>query len=187
MLRASTYLLLILAAVGCGGGDDGTTGPLPGGDFTVADTISAVVTQDEDSAARIVMSSTSNLCSDMRASTPIDRENQRLIVIELVDVNGAATTAPTAAGTYTIYPNTGSRPAKSASFVATSLDDACSADQDASGQSGSVVLTTAAAGKFAGTYDVVLNTGDHVTGSFDPTACAELQAATTNANHTCAP
>jgi hypothetical protein len=184
MTRAFTCLLVLV--VGCAG-DDGTTGPLPGGGFTAADSISAVVTVEEDSTGRIVIASTSNLCSDARATPPIDRENQRFIVIELADVNGAATTAPTAAGTYTIYPNTGSRPAKSASFIAGSLDDACSSDQDASGQSGSVVLTAVASGKFTGSYDVVLNTGDHVTGTFAPSACPELQAAATNNDHTCSP
>ena len=185
MMRASACLLVLL--LGCAG-DDGTTGPLPGGGFTAADSISAVVTTDEDSVARIVIANTSNLCTDARATPPVDRQGQKFIVIDLVDVNGANTTAPTAAGTYTIYPNTGSRPAKSASFISGAFDAECMLDDvaDASGQSGSVVLTSAAAGKFAGTYDVVLNTGDHVTGSFDPTACTELQTAASS-QHTCKP
>jgi len=186
MTRALPYLLLV-AVVGCGG-DDGT-GPLPGGGFDTKDTVSGVVTIEDDAMARIVIASTANLCSDARATPPIDRQGQMFIVIDLADTGGANTTAPTTPGTYTIYPNTGSRPAKSASFVTGGFDATCGPNDDAaaSGQSGSVVLATVAAGKFTGTYDVVLNTGDHVTGSFDPTACTELQAAATNSQHACMP
>ncbi|HUS28789.1 MAG TPA: hypothetical protein VMZ53_09770 [Kofleriaceae bacterium] len=170
--------------VGCGGDD--TTGPLPGGGGNVADSIGAVVTMEDDSALHIVIASTSNLCSDARANPPIDRKGQSFVVIELADTGGAATTAPSAPGTYTVYSNSGSRPVKSASFISGAFDNACMLDDaaDASGQSGSIVLTAIGA-RFAGTYDVVLNTGDHVTGSFDAAACTELQTATTTSQHAC--
>jgi hypothetical protein len=172
--------------VGCGG--DETTGPLPGGGWEVASSIGGVVTIDEDSTLHIVIGSTSNLCTDMRANPPIDRQGESFIEIELADVGGANTTAPTAAGTYTIYPNTGSRPPKSASFVTGRFDSDCMLDDaaDASGQSGTVVLTALGA-KYTGTYDVVLNTGDHATGSFDAASCTELQTAVTNNQHVCMP
>jgi hypothetical protein len=170
-MRQTFVLTVIFAA--CAGEEAATPG---------AESISAVVTTDQDSVARIVIASTTNLCSDVRAS--IDRQNQTLITIELADVAGAATTAPTAAGTYTIYPNTGSRPAKSASLTTGRFDSACSLDEDGSGQSGSVILTTVAAGKYAGSYDVVLNTGERVSGTFDPQVCAELGVSSSN---TCKP
>lgn len=170
-------------------GSDGTTSDLPGGGFDIADTISASVTVDEDSAARIVIASTSGLCGDAGANPPTDRPGQMYIVIELADVSGAMTTTPTAPGAYTIYPNTGSRPAKSASLVTGGFDDACESvdDADASGQSGTVTLTSVTGDVFAGSYDVVLNTGDHITGQFAPNACPALRtaAASTDA-HTCA-
>jgi hypothetical protein len=147
-----------------------------------AESISAVVTNDQDSVARIVIASTTNLCSDVRAS--IDRQNQTFVTIELADVSGAETAAPTAPGTYTIYPNTGSRPAKSASLTTGRFDNVCSLDEDGSGQSGTVVLTSVAAGKYAGSYDVVLNTGERITGTFDPQVCAELGV---SSSHTCKP
>lgn len=176
---------MVLMIVGCGGDD--STGPLPGGGWEVASSIGGNVSIEDDSALRIVIGSTSNLCTDAKASPPIDRQGESFIEIELADVGGANTTAPTAAGTYTIYPNTGSRPAKSASFVTGRFDGDCMLDDaaDASGQSGSVVLTALGA-KFTGTYDVVLNTGDHATGSFDAAAC-DLQAAATNSQHACMP
>lgn len=170
-MRRTISFAVILAA--CAGEEGGTPG---------AESISAVVTTDADSVARIVIASTTNLCSDVRAS--IDRQNQSFITIELANVNGAATTAPMAPGTYTIYPNTGSRPAKSASLTTNRFDSVCSLDQDGSGQSGTVILTTVASGKYAGSYDVVLNTGERITGTFDPQVCAELGASST---HTCKP
>lgn len=166
----------------------GATGDLPGGGFDIEDTISASVTIDEDSAARIVIGSTTGLCGDAGANPPIDRAGQQYIVIELADVASGMTTTPTAPGTYTIYPNTGSRPAKSASFVTSRFDAACESvdDADASGQSGTVTLSSVSGDVFAGSYDVALNTGDHVTGQFSPKACPALRtaAASTDA-HAC--
>jgi hypothetical protein len=158
-----------------------------------ADMISATVTTsdgagDTSSAARIVLGSTSNLCSDASASPPIDRKGQHFIAIELRDVAGAMKTAPTAPGVYTIYPDTGSEPAKSASFTIGVFDGTCQLvdDESASGQSGTVTLTSVAAGVYAGRYDVTLNTGAHVTGSFAPTACPQLANAVTNSDqHSC--
>jgi hypothetical protein len=188
------HLLFFLAgAVGCGssggGGDD--AGEPPGGSFDIAGSISATVTTtdgagDDSSAARIVLASTADLCGDAGASPVIDRKGQRFITIELRDVNGAVKTAPTAPGTYTIYPNTGSEPAKSASLIAGGLDDTCQLDDDlsASGQSGTVTLTSVTGGVYAGSYDVVLNTGEKVAGSFAPTGCPALATASSD-EHSC--
>ena len=172
----------------------GGGGPLPGGGGApTGDTISASVILDDggetSSVARIVIASTTGLCSDAGATPPIDRAQQKFITIELADVAGATTTTPTAAGTYAIYPNTGSRPAKSASFVTGSLDASCMTVDaaDASGQSGTVTLASVNGDAFSGSYDVVLNTGDHVTGSFTPRACPALRTAVAStATHTCA-
>jgi hypothetical protein len=175
-----------MMCIGCGG-DDGAT-QLPGGSVDLKESIGANVMKEDDGVLMIVTASTTGLCADARATPPIDRQGQHFIVIELADVGGANTTAPTAPGTYTIYPNTGTRPAKSASFVTGAFDDTCQTDDafDGQGQSGSVVLT-AIGTRFQGTYDVVLNTGDHVTGAFDAAPCTDLQAAVTNSQHACMP
>ena len=159
--------------------------------FDLADSISASVTTSDGaggsaSSARIVLASTSGLCSDASATPPIDRKGQRFIAIELRDVDGATSTAPTAPGTYTIYPNTGSEPPKSASLETGGFDDTCQqVDEDAAtAQSGTVTLTAITAGAFSGTFDVTLNTGGHLTGSFDPEPCTQLAAAT-DTEHAC--
>lgn len=191
------YLIAITA--GCagtspsGGGNPGGGSGNPGGGNPGGDMISAVVTTPDGaggstSEAWIVLASTSGLCADDTASPPIDRKNQKLVTIRLSDTGGAARTAPTMPGTYTIYPDSGSEPAHSASLLTSTLDDTCQAiDADsAQGQSGTVTLTSVSGGVFKGSYDVVLNTGGHVTGTFAPTACTQLATAVTSTDtHAC--
>jgi hypothetical protein len=182
----------MFVAAGCTSNDGSVPGETPGGAFDVADMISATVTMsdgggDSSSSARIMLASTSNLCSDASASPAIDRQHQKLVTIELRDVNGAAKTAPTAPGTYTIYPNTGSEPPKSASLTIGGLDGTCRLIDEESGsaQSGTVTLTSVTGGVFAGSYDVVLNTGGHISGSFAPKACPQLATVTNADQHSC--
>ena len=186
--------LCLIAAAGCTSSAGGAvTGQPPGGTFQTADTISAAVTVSDGaggttSSAQIVLASTPHLCSDAGASPPIDRKLQRFITLDLRDVTGSSRTAPAAPGTYTIYPDTGSEPPKSASLATGSLDATCQpADADAaSAQSGTVTLTSVTGGAFAGSFDVVLNTGGHLSGSFDPEPCPQLAAAVTSTDpHSC--
>jgi hypothetical protein len=187
-LLACAFVTLAACSSSSGGAVSGTP---PGGGFDLADSISASVTTSDgaggtSSTARIMLASTSGLCSDASASPPVDRKLQRFITIDLADVTGGVSTAPTAPGTYTIYPNTGSVPPKEALLDTGGLDATCQpVDEDAaSAQSGTVTLTTITGGTFSGTFDVTLNTGAHLTGSFDPEPCAQLAAAT-DVQHSC--
>ena len=182
-------LLLTLALAGCTAGGS-VSGQAPGGTFEPSDSISASVTTndgagDTASYAEIDVASTGHLCADASASPPIERKGQHYLTIQLRDVNptnGAITTAPTAPGTYTIYPNTGNEPPKSASLVVGALDSSCQPDDAhaAQAQSGTVTLTSVTGGAFSGSFDVVLNTGGHLSGSFDPEACPQLATAVTS-------
>jgi hypothetical protein len=180
-------LLACVAACTSSGGD--VSGTTPGDSVDVQATVSAVVTTsdggDSSSEARIILSSSGSVCADAGAN--IDRKGSRFIAITLRDVSGSTASAPAAAGTYTIYPNTGSQPPKEALLETGGLDDTCQLvdDEQASGQSGTVVLDSAAGGAFKGTFDVVLNTGDHITGSFDPIPCPALQMLTMGGEHAC--
>ncbi len=176
-----------LFVIGCTSGSQGSvSGNLPGGGLQVADQISAVVTMDSDSDARILLTNTMNLCQDVSAS--IDRKGEHYVMLVLHDVTATAKTAPTAPGTYTIYPNTGSEPAKSAVLTAGGFDANCQPNdaESAQGQSGTVTLSMVSGNVFAGTYDVVLNSGGHITGSFQPEACPSAAAALANSDgHSC--
>lgn len=187
--------LFVIAATGCtssssGGGN--VSGQTPGGSFDLADTISATVSISESgdttSSAQILLASTSNLCSDASASPPIDRKGQRFILIDLRDVSGGTKTAPAAPGTYTIYPDTGTEPPKAASLTTGGYDGSCQSVDAAAAQaqSGTVTLTSVTSGVFAGSFDVTLNTGGHLTGSFDPNPCPQLAtAAASTDQHSC--
>jgi hypothetical protein len=189
-MRLLACVLASLAACSSSSGG-AVSGTPPGGGFELADSISASVTTSDgaggsSSSARIVLASTSGLCGDATASPPVARKLQRYITIDLSDVTAGVSSTPTAPGTYTIYPNTGSVPPKEALLETGGLDATCqSVDEDAaSAQSGSVTLTTITGGAFSGTFDVTLNTGEHLTGSFDPEPCAQLATAT-DAQQTC--
>jgi hypothetical protein len=194
-MRIFELAIVVAAAAGCSstssGGD--VSGDVPGGTFELADSISATITTsdgagDTSSVAQIVMASTTDLCGDAGATPPIDRKLERYITILLRDVNGASTTAPVAPGSYTIYPDSGTEPPKSASLLVGGLDGSCQPNDAAAAaaQSGTVTLTSVAGGAFAGSFDVVLNSGGHLTGSFDPGACPKLQAAVASTDaHAC--
>ncbi|MBV8762484.1 MAG: hypothetical protein JO257_34690 [Deltaproteobacteria bacterium] len=184
-MRVAFFLVIC----GCASNGGSVSGNVPGGGFDFADTVSATITTNDgnggtSSYAQIVIGSTSGLCGDAGAVPPIDRKGSRAIIIELRDITGSQSTAPAAAAPYTIYPNTGSEPPKSASLMTVGLDNTCQTvdAQTAQAQSGTVTLTAASGGVYKGSFDVTLNTGDHLTGSFDPTACPALQAAATNSD-----
>jgi len=193
MRGAMRVLVLFVCVAACSDSGGSVSGQPPGGTFDVADMISATVTTsdsagDSSSSARILLGSTPNLCDDAAASPAVDRKGAHLISIDLREVAGATRTAPTAAGTFTIYPDTGTEPAKAASLSIDMLDAACQTiDADsASAQSGSVTLTTVAAGVYTGSFDVTLNTGGHLSGTFAPTTCPQLATANAStAPHAC--
>jgi hypothetical protein len=194
LVPARMRVLICLGLVACtSSSGGGVTGDPPGGSFEPVDAIATTVTISDgaggtSSSAWIAIATTANLCSDVSASPVIDRKNQRFITIQLSDVTGSMSTAPTAPGTYTIYPNTGSQPPKMALLTTGGFDGTCQmVDTDsASGQSGSVTLTAVSAGTFTGTFDVTLNTGDHITGSFTPEACPQLATAVAGTDsHSC--
>jgi hypothetical protein len=171
----------VVTVIGCTHSDFGPPGGPPPAGGVQGDTISAVVTSSDGaggttSEARILIGTTTTLCSDASASPPIDRKDTQFMTIALSDVTGAMRTAPAAPATYTIYPDSGSEPPKSASLVTGGFDTTCQPiDADtAQGQSGTVTLTSVSGGAYAGSFDVVLNTGGHVTGTFSPEACPQL-------------
>jgi len=181
--------VLAVAVTGCTSSSMGgsISGQMPGGTFEPMDSISASIAMSDGaggttSTAQIDVASTGHLCSDASASPPIVRKGQRYVTLNLSDVAGAMRTAPAAPGTYTIYPNSGTEPPKSASLIAGAFDSNCQPNDtdSAQAQAGSVTLTSITGGAFAGTFDVTLNTGGHITGSFEPESCAQLATAVTS-------
>jgi hypothetical protein len=125
--------------------------------------------------AAIVMSSTSGLCKD--AATSAVHPNQKAVVIRLFDDNGMTVNTPTAPDIYFISDRGGTPPSKVATWNASVLDATCNEIEasHATAFFGTVRLSGINGNTFSGSYDVVLDNDDHVTGSFDPEACPDIQ------------
>ena len=175
-------ITLFLLAGACGGGDSSggsLSGTIHGQSFMIQDVISAVVTITPPGSptlheAVIVMANAKDLCADAMSST--EHPNEKAVVIQLTDINGTTSNTPTASGTYSVYQGSGTPPAKAA-FFDVSVSDATCKDvtaQSATGASGTVTLSSLSGNRFSGNFDLVLDSGDHVTGSFDPRECPAL-------------
>ncbi|HEX4416296.1 MAG TPA: hypothetical protein VH165_00280 [Kofleriaceae bacterium] len=179
---------LLLLAGACGGGSSAgggaLTGAVHGQSIMIDDVISAAVTTTVAGvsihAAAIFMATSKDLCSDAMSNT--EHPNEKASVILLTDINGTTFNTPTATGTYAIFQGSGTPPAKSAFFNVLVEDATCKdvTAQEAAGTSGTVTLTSFSGNQFSGNFDLVLDSGDHVTGSFDPSECPALSTVVNN-------
>jgi hypothetical protein len=122
----------------------------------------------------IVMTTTPHLCDDLAANT--ERKGEMAVSIALADITGQTVTAPTMAGTYTVSSG-GPLPSKAAALNARATDQACMTVSAAKATAGTVKLKSVDANVFDGDFDVMLDSGDHITGSFSPEACPAIQSA----------
>lgn len=187
-IRVGSIALFVFAGA-CGGGSDGGgssvfNGTVHGQSIAVTDTISAAVTTTVDGTtvhgAAVVMGNTSDLCAEAMANS--QHPNEKVVILLMTDFDGATSTLPKAAGTYSIFQGGGLPPPKIALF-SISVSDATCQDvdvQSADGATGTITLGAISGDKFSGSFDVVLDSSDHVTGSFEPGACPELNARLNN-------
>jgi hypothetical protein len=171
------------AAAACGedpGSPARLTGTVHGTSFAIADAISASVTYTTPGGrviheAFIALTNNRPACDSVIANTA--RPNEQDVIIELTDFDGATFAVPTAPGTYTVYTGNGVEPGKTAFFRAMVADMACNdvPANDAMGATGTVTLTHITSDAFAGTFDVMLDTGEHITGRFSPELCTALE------------
>jgi hypothetical protein len=195
--------ILAAAACACGIGTGAGTGDasagssvignLRGAPLGVADTTSGQVvirtgigTTTQEGA--IVLSNSVNLCANATANQ--QAKSSRFLNLFVGDTNSTsgASTAPTAPGTYTVAPvSTTPPPAKFARAVYTETDATCQlvAGQRTDATSGTITLTSASGGSYAGTFDLTFDSGDHVTGSFTGSNCPGLQTAVDSTTTTC--
>ncbi len=179
MTRLGLAWLCAGALAGCGGGNH-VDGTIHGTSFPAATAISAQVTQSQTGivtgSAVILLSSEGDVCSVITGGHA-PRGSQSL-VIGLTDVDMATgkITAPTAAGTYTVVANNGALQAHTAGVGYVSLDQTCGKAATAAAVGGSVTLTSAGSGGYAGSFDVTLDSGDHLSGQFSSSSCAAFGA-----------
>lgn len=188
-LSRNLSITLFFLAGACGGGGSSSgggalSGTVHGQSIGIEDAISAAVTTSVGGltihAAAIAMGTTKDLCSDAMSNTL--HPNEKLVLVLLADVNGTTFNAPTASGMYSVYQGSGAFPAKSAFFQVEVTDATCKdvTAQSAGGTSGTVTLSSVSGNQFSGNFDLVLDSGDHVTGSFDPQECPALNTLVNN-------
>lgn len=141
----------------------------------IADAISARIYLGaaDHSEATILLSSVPDAC-DGRTATSL-RANETAVEINLVDATVQRSVAPTAPGTF-IW---GESEFQASGYV--NLADAqCGhiMSEESVIDSGTVHLTAVAGDVFTGDFDVMLDTGEHLTGTFNPTACPSLNSVT---------
>jgi hypothetical protein len=176
--------LAIVAVLGVGCGTSGTappptttvvTGGASGTPFTIASAASATMTdQNGGGIATIKLTSASDACGD--ASAHVQRAQAQYLDITVENQTGTTTTAPTSAGDYRVL----AFPGASAQVQVVFNDATCTdtLQYQVHAMRGTVTLAAIDTDYYAGTFDVTLTTGDHVTGSFAPEPCPALANAT---------
>jgi hypothetical protein len=168
----TTILAFALAA--CGGGAGSVQGTIHGQSFAVADVVSAAAHySSETNSAAVALTSSSNACSDL--TDDIERRNGAMIVIRLTAPTGHDAAPPP--GKYPI--DAGSPMNATISMFATDTRCAGVEASRAAAVSGMITLTSIAGEAFGGGFDVVLDSGEHLSGDFDPVACPALDFALT--------
>lgn len=169
----------VLAA--CGGNDAGSvSGTVHGAAISIGDSISAaVMIGTNQHAAAIAMTSTADACAEV--TNRVTHPSEKVVIITVADYANLTLTTPTAPGTYSIYQG-GSAPPKAATLQVKVSDLNCAdvPGMDAKATSGTVTLSTVSGNEFAGSFDVVLDSTDHIKGSFHPMECPQIQSAIDN-------
>jgi hypothetical protein len=154
-------------------GTGSVTGTIRGQQVVIVDAVSGFSPSQGStpgSFAGVMMSTAPQICSDVKQH--IDRAGSTTIVMQLLDATATRIQAPTAPGTYVIT-TTLSGPV--ASYGALTRDATCGVQSGTPATSGTVTLTSVVGEIYAGTFDVTLESGDHVTGTFSPGACPALR------------
>ncbi len=189
--------MVVAGSLACGGGGStSVNGNIRGSSLPVSDTLSANVniklsSSQSFQAGAIFISNMSNVCSNATAGKV--SKNSRMLGFVVSDYSSSTqtTSAPTSAGAYPVVATTFSSSAPPPKFAFVSYGETDASCQNISGKtatgaSGTINLTSVSGGNYAGTFDLTLDEGDHLTGSFNGSNCAGLQAAIdTNTAPTC--
>ena len=181
-MRVSIYvrlLPLLLAACSSSSNSPGAiSGSIKGKAFAVGDSL----TLANPMQVAIVLTSEADACVPPAQQVQHPGETALLILLDDYDATNNKHTAPAAAGTYAV---SSSMTAHNAMVEANILDAMCENDasNDAVADGGTVQLTSVDNGTFAGTFDVQLDSGDHITGTFQAPTCGEMH----NPTPTCQP
>ena len=156
-------------------------GTIGGSAFEPKDAIAFVDASSK--AAEVVLTSTADACADVR--NHVQRANSRVVLILVSDADAADATLAT--GTYmTSYMLPA--PARSSAFESNVTDGQCNVNYDPPPDGtgdGTVTVSSVSATTITGSFDVTLENGEHVTGTFHPSSCPEL--GNSSGTPTCSP
>jgi hypothetical protein len=170
MLRSAALALLAACAANAGKGT--VVGSVNGATFAIKDAISAAVYvqgSTSERVAEVMLGNDGDLCSNAADDSQI----KSYIGVTLTMFSADTITPAGSPGDYTIGATTGN----SASWNAVVTDSMCQDVQvrEAIAIAGTVTLAKIEGNAFSGSFDVTLDSGDHITGTFDPAACAGMQ------------
>ncbi len=172
MLRNAA--LLLLAACGASTGSGTVVGTVHGQAFTIKDAISAKVYvqgSTTERVAQVMLGNDGDLCGN--ASNDAQIKSYAGVTLTMFAVSNSAIAPASSPGDYAIGATTGNV----ASWNAVVTDETCQdvMASEAIAIDGTVTLKKIDGNAFSGSLDVTLDSGDHVTGTFDPAACAGMQ------------
>lgn len=184
-MRAS-IVIYAAAVVACGGGGSGTAGAtiqgtVRGQPVAFKDAMSTDVQfGNGQNQAAVILSSAPQICSLFGNGK--EPQSSQYLLVSLAQINGTAVSVPTGPGTFDIVLS--STTTRGALVVFLSTDAACQdATSGAQATAGTVTLTSAGP-TYAGSFDVTLATGDHITGTFTAPSCAGLAKVLTSGTPT---
>jgi hypothetical protein len=172
--------LVLVAVVGCGSSSPAIEPTavdvtISGNRYHAAQAISSPlpsIPSGKIETGMVVLSSSTDVC--LPADSQIQHPGETTIVILLKDGDGP----PTGPATFTAVDanSTGTPPPRIAILYTSILDANCgnNAEQQTSAVAGTVTLTAVHDGAYAGKFDVALDSGDHITGTFDADNCVLL-------------
>lgn len=173
MRKFTSSLGLVVALCGCGtdSSPGSVNGTIKGQKYSVADAISASIAVTGGHAGVVLLGNKSGLCADIMAGK--QPPNLSLVLISMATVNGLTLNTPTAAGTFQIYQGSGAAPAMAARIDTGVTDASCNTitNYSANATTGTVDLTHISGEAYDGHYDVVMDSGEHITGTFSADAC----------------
>ena len=174
-------LAMIVALAACGGGSSSSvtvTGTVKGQPIVAAENTSGNVTFPGTTTiiGAIAITSKTGICTAAAANKEPNSLRSVIILVGTRTAGSTSNSPPTDPGTYTV--TTSGSETKFAYVSVGQTDATCTTidAQVAQATSGTVTLTKVSNGSYAGSFDVTLDSGDHITGTFDATNCAALNA-----------
>lgn len=163
------------------------SGTIHGQSFSPQEAISGTVTATDGSGnttGYLLIANRTGLCADAAGNKTPKSLAGFLILLNEYTGNADHTVSPSGAGTFVVS-NGSSGKIAFAAFI--SNDDSCQEinAKSAAAASGTVTLTSASAGNYAGSYDLMLDSGDHVTGSFSSANCSAITTLGSSSTPTC--